>query len=214
MKKKNWIIVILLELALLVGAVCMTAFPVINRTYTADELTQICGEVHDDGIYVDQNIHWADNFALTPALKLNYGSYKITVRYNTDGYNNLLMLSYPNVMNSIEPMNGQLYSNSCRLPVDRNEVSMEAYVKSGREDYLACVYFMGEGSLTVESITVRKTAGGVLRAGLTVILLSVIVNLLIVFFDKRKQNKIKQESIQTFFYAQRNNNIYINSTDV
>lgn len=199
MKKKNWIIVILLELALLVGAVCMTAFPVINRTYTADELTQICGEVHDDGIYVDQNIHWADNFALTPALKLNYGSYKITVRYNTDGYNNLLMLSYPNVMNSIEPMNGQLYSNSCRLPVDRNEVSMEAYVKSGREDYLACVYFMGEGSLTVESITVRKTAGGVLRAGLTVILLSVIVNLLIVFFDKRKQNKIKQESIQTFF---------------
>ena len=108
MKKKNWIIVILLELALLVGAVCMAAFPVINRTYTADELTQICGEVHDDGIYVDQNIHWADNFALTPALKLNYGSYKITVRYNTDGYNNLLMLSYPNVMNSIEPMNGQL----------------------------------------------------------------------------------------------------------
>ena len=52
------------------------------------------------------------------------------------------MLSYPDVMNSIEPMNGQLYANLCKLPVDRNEVSMEAYVKSGREDYLASVYFL------------------------------------------------------------------------
>lgn len=199
MSKKVWLRIGIIEAVILIVLAILLAAPNVNRTFNASDMEYQLGELRGDSLYADSELSSGGWFVATPKLALGYGVYKVTVEYESSADDSLLYFASESVQASEVRNMDKYHSGIVRLEAGSTKKSMEVYVNIPDRDYhIGCV-FGGTGSLAIKSITIHKTAGGTLKGCLIYILTAVIVDLLILFYDRKKRGLIKDESIRVSF---------------
>lgn len=195
---KNMKILYLVEASLLVLALLSGIIFRFDKTFDASELIYFSGDYNGEYGYIDTS-DGVSIFAYTNQLKLHHGMYKVTFDYETDGVNSLAYLSTPDVMNSVKDTNNLFYTNTVKLLTDRKSMSTEAFINYGRNDYIAAIYYMGNGYIKLNSIRVQRAVGATIRTFLETLVVILIVNCCVAFAKKKKEGLISKDRIQSFF---------------
>lgn len=199
MTKKRWKWLPGIQAAVLLLLMLLLIFPGMNRTFYANDLICQLGKQGGGVVYADENTDSQGWFVRTDRLKLGYGVYKITVEYESTADSSFLYFASEKQAATDVDNIDRFYSDITYLTEGYNTVTTDVYVKLGSNDYYTGCIFGGDGTLAIKSITVHKSVGGVLRGIIIYILIMSLVDMLIVFRDKRREGKIKDESIKVFF---------------
>lgn len=182
MDKKSWIRVIAVEAAIMVALMLLAAFPRVNNKYNAEELIRLSEESFK-----------------TPAMKLGYGSYKYTIEYETNSENCFAFLDRQSISEEGKQLIGRMEMDAVKFLPDRQSISTEAFIFMGAKDYSVYTFRFSDSELTIKSISVVKTMGGVFRIGIMTALVSAIVDLIMLFADRKKRGLVKEGSVEVFF---------------
>ncbi len=199
MKKRSWMWVGIVQAVLFVALAIILAFPTVNKTFGFSDFERMLGQVREDAVYTDDGLSSSGWFVSTPKLRLGFGVYRITVEYESTSDDNLFYFTSESVQNSEIRNMDKYHSDNIYLEASKTEQSMEIYVNIYDSDYyIGCIYG-GTGSLAIKSITIHKTAGGILKGCLIYLLLVAVTDLLIVFADRKKRGIVKNENVNVFF---------------
>ena len=199
MKKRSWMWVGIVQAVLFVALAIILAFPTVNKTFGFSDFERMLGQVREYAVYTDDGLSSSGWFVSTPKLRLGFGVYRITVEYESTSDDNLFYFTSESVQNSEIRNMDKYHSDNIYLEASKTEQSMEIYVNIYDSDYyIGCIYG-GTGSLAIKSITIHKTAGGILKGCLIYLLLVAVTDLLIVFADRKKRGIVKNENVNVFF---------------
>lgn len=200
LKKDKLSIVVLVQVFIIACLLLSMLYPKMDRTYGADELELKSGVLSEGGsAYIDNTINIAGIFLTTPKLNLGYGTYSIDIEYESSNDMNMAYISLPAIMESREDINDRFVSNTVNLKQNSNKKTLDVLIKSKQSDYVAAVFFIGDGSLSVNSIRVYKTNSGTLRLAVIAAVLFVIADCIYLIYKGRKNKKIADESMKIGF---------------
>lgn len=182
MDKKAWIKIIAVEAAITIVLMVMAVFPWVNSTYSADRLQNLTAEC-----------------VKSPNIFLGYGAYKYTIEYDTDMDGSFAFMEMQSVNEQGKQLIGHMEMDAVTFLADRNAVSGELFVKVPAKDYAVYTYRPAAANLTIKSIHIEKSLGGIFRLGMTAVLISAIIDGIILFADRRKRGMIREGSTEVFF---------------
>ncbi|MGN1187981.1 MAG: hypothetical protein ACI4R6_05765 [Lachnospiraceae bacterium] len=174
-------------------------FPKMDRTFGSDELVMKMGRYDADGLYTDNTLNSVGVFVTTPDMDLSYGTYCIDIEYSADSDRNMAYISLPAIMAAEENINDRFVANTVMLSSDSHKETIDVLVNTSQKDYIAAVYYMGDGSLKINSIRIYKTNGGILRLALITTVLFAAADCIYVIYRRRKEGKLTDESMRTGF---------------
>ncbi len=198
MNKKRWLWIAGAELAVLIMLVAVLAFPGVNERFHAADFVYQQGENVDGSAVIDSGSAQSGWFVQTPHIKLGYGVYRVEVEYESMSQESFLYFVSVSEQTSQIKNIGQYNSTIQYLKTDRDKISTYVYVNKGDIYYAGCLYG-GDGNLAVKSISIHKTVGGTLKWCLIYIMAASVVDLLILFADRRKKGLVSDENIRVFF---------------
>ena len=182
MDKKAWIKIIAVEAAITIVLMVMAIFPWVDSTYSVDKLQNLTGEC-----------------VKSPNIFLGYGAYKYTIEYDTDSDGSFAFMEMQSVNEQGKQLIGHMEMDAVTFLADRNAVSGELFVKVPAKDYAVYTYRLANANLTIKSIHIKKSLGGIFRLGMIVVLTSAIIDGIILFTDRRKRGVIQEGSTEVFF---------------
>ena len=94
---------------------------------------------------------------------------------------------------------GHMDMDAVTLLSDRNTISGEVFIRVPAGDYSVYTYRLADARLDVNSVTVQKTAGGIFKLGIIAIFISAVIDLIILYADRRKKGLIHEGSTEIFF---------------
>lgn len=182
MDKKTWIRIIAVEAAITIMLMVASIFPRVDSKYNVEELQNLTNEC-----------------VKSPGMFLGYGTYKYTIEYDTDSDKCFAFLEMQSVNEQSKQFTGHMDMDAVVLLSDRSYISAEVFIRMPAKDYAVYVYRLADAALTVKSISIEKTAGGIFKAGIIAVFISAAINLIILYTDKRKKGMIKDGSTEIFF---------------
>lgn len=196
--KKRWLWLVGAELFVLIVLALVLALPGVNESFTVADFVYQQGENVDGSAAVGGEGAQGGWFISTPQIKLGYGVYRVEVEYESTSQESFLyFVSVSEQATQIKNI-GQYTAGTEFFKTDRNRLSTQVFVSRGDTYYAGCIYG-GDGELAVKSISIKKEPGGVLKGCLIYILAAAVVDLLILFADRRKRGLVSDESIRVFF---------------
>ena len=199
MKDWRFKTVIIAETVVIVLILMTMLFPKMDRLFDVNELNLKLGRYEDGGVYTDNSLNPAGIMVTTPSMDLSYGTYRIEIEYSTDSDRNLAYISLPAILEARENINDRFVSNTVVLSAYANVETIDVLVRTGQKDYVAAVYYMGEGSLKVNSIRVYRTNAGILRITLITFIMFAMADLMYIVYRKRKEGRLAVETMRTGF---------------
>lgn len=199
MKNKGFKAVLIAEAVSLLLVLMLMLFPKMDVTFGSDELDIKLGRYEKDGVYVDSTISSLGLFVTTPHMDLSYGTYCIDIEYSSDSDRNMAYISLPAIIEAKENINDRFVSNTVMLSSDSHKETIDVLVNTRQKDYIAAVYYLGDGSLKIDSIRIYKTNAGILRLALIVAALFAMADCIYIIYRKRKEGKIADETMLTGF---------------
>ncbi len=199
MCKKRWIGLLGIQAGLLIFIILLLALPKVNIELYADDLICQMGEKKDGAVYVDEEVNPQGWFVKSNDLKLDYGVYQVTVEYESTSDSSFLYFTSEKELSTSVKNIDKYYSDIAYLTEEKHSVTMDVYVNLMRKDYYTGCIFGGEGNLAVKSISIHKSVGGVLKGTMIYLFVMVMLNLLLVFVQRRRAGRVKNESIAVFF---------------
>ena len=182
MEKKAWIKIIAVEAAITVLLMVAAIFPWVNKRYSVQELQNLTAEC-----------------VRSPGMFLGYGTYKYTIEYDTDSDNCFAFIETQYVNEQGKQLIGHMDMDAVTLLSDRNTISGEVFIRVPAGDYSVYTYRLADARLDVNSVTVQKTAGGIFKLGIISIFISAVIDLIILYSDRRKKGLIHEGSTEIFF---------------
>lgn len=186
MDKKMWIKILAAQAAATIILMLAAVFPWVNVTYSNEELEKVTEEC-----------------VKSPNIILGYGTYKYTIEYETHADTPFAFLEMQSVNEHEDGQEKQLIGHMdmdvVYLTSDRNYVTGEAFVRMPAKDYAIYAYRFADADLTVNSVTVQKTVGGMLKTGIVLTTVFGIIDLIMEFADRRKKGLVKEGSVEVFF---------------
>ena len=182
MEKKAWIKIIAVEAAITVLLMVAAIFPWVNKRYSVQELQNLTAEC-----------------VRSPGMFLGYGTYKYTIEYDTDSDNCFAFIETQYVNEQGKQLIGHMDMDAVTLLSDRNTISGEVFIRVPAGDYSVYTYRLADARLDVNSVTVQKTAGGIFKLGIIAIFISAVIDLIILYADRRKKGLIHEGSTEIFF---------------
>lgn len=201
MTKKNKIIIGAVQLLVVLVLIIMAIVPKKSFTFSGNELNMLNGRVTEAGnAYID-NIDFRQGlFYTTPDMNLNWGTYKATLTAVSDSDSNLFYVTLPKLLNGEEDINDRFYTNVATTKEGNRETVCEVFVKTAQKDYTMAMYYMGSGSISVQSITVIKTAGGYLRLLVYWLLICAAVDCVLMLKTRKREGKLEEDTVKTIFF--------------
>ena len=182
MDKKAWIKIIAVEAAITIALMVAAIFPWVDMKYSVQELQDITAEC-----------------VKSPNIFLGYGTYRYVVEYDTDTDTSFAFLEMQSVNEQGKQLIGHMDMDAVFLLQDRNSVSGEAFIRLPAKDYAVYAYRLADAALTVKSVSIHKTPGGIFKLGIMAVLIAAAVDLIILYNDRRRRGRIKQGSTEVFF---------------
>ena len=199
MTKNRWKCLAGIQAGILFFLILILAFPMVNKTFYADDLICEFGKTDDKDVYADENTDLRGWFVKTGKLRLGYGIYKVTVEYESTADSSFLYFTSEKEFATEVDNIDKFYSDVAYLTKDYNTVTTDVYINLKSDDYYMGCVFGGEGMLTIKSISIHKGIGGVLKGIIVYVLIVSLLDMLIIFREKRRKGKIQDESIKVFF---------------
>ena len=182
MDKKAWIKIIAVEAAITIALMVAAIFPWVDMKYSVQELQDITAEC-----------------VKSPNIFLGYGTYRYVVEYDTDTDTSFAFLEMQSVNEQGKQLIGHMDMDAVFLLQDRNSVSGEAFIRLPAKDYAVYAYRLADAALTVKSVSIHKTPGGIFKLGIMAVLIAAAVDLIILYNGRRRRGRIKQGSTEVFF---------------
>lgn len=182
MDKKAWIKIIAVEAAITIALMVAAIFPWVDIKYSVQELQDITAEC-----------------VKSPNIFLGYGTYRYVIEYDTDTDTSFAFLEMQSVNEQGKQLIGHMDMDAVFLLQDRNSVSGEAFIRLPAKDYAVYAYRLADAALTVKSVSIHKTPGGIFKLGIMAVLIAAAVDLIILYNDRRRRGRIKQGSTEVFF---------------
>lgn len=182
MDKKTWIKIIAIEAAITIALMVAAVFPWVDEKYSAQELRDVTAEC-----------------VKSPNVFLGYGTYRYTIEYDTNADTSFAFLEMQSVNEQGKQLIGHMDMDAVFLLQDRDSVSGEAFIRLPAKDYAVYAYRLADASLTVKSVSIHKTPGGIFKLGIMAALIVAAVDLIILYNDRRKRGRIKEGSTEIFF---------------
>lgn len=182
MDKKAWIKIIAVEAAITIALMVAAIFPLVDMKYSVQELQDITAECMK-----------------SPNIFLGYGTYRYVIEYDTDADTSFAFLEMQSVNEQGKQLIGHMDMDAVFLLQDRNSVSGEAFIRLPAKDYAVYAYRLADAALTVKSVSIHKTPGGIFKLGIMAVLIAAAVDLIILYNDRRRRGRIKQGSTEVFF---------------
>lgn len=182
MDKKAWIKIIAVEAAITIALMVAAIFPWVDMKYSVQELQDITAEC-----------------VKSPNIFLGYGTYRYVIEYDTDTDTSFAFLEMQSVNEQGKQLIGHMDMDAVFLLQDRNSVSGEAFIRLPAKDYAVYAYRLADAALTVKSVSIHKTPGGIFKLGIMAVLIAAAVDLIILYNDRRRRGRIKQGSTEVFF---------------
>lgn len=182
MDKKAWIKIIAVEAAITIALMVAAIFPWVDMKYSVQELQDITAEC-----------------VKSPNIFLGYGTYRYVIEYDTDTDTSFAFLEMQSVNEQGKQLIGHMDMDAVFLLQDRNSVSGEAFIRLPAKDYAVYAYRLADAALTVKSVSIHKTLGGIFKLGIMAVLIAAAVDLIILYNDRRRRGRIKQGSTEVFF---------------
>ena len=199
MKGRSFKTALIAEAAVIVLILLFMLFPKMDVTFSPDELDVKLGRYEEDSVYVDNTLSSSGLFVTTPHMDLSYGTYCIDVEYSSDSDRNMAYISLPAIIEAKENINDRFVTNTVMLSPDSHKETIDVRVNTRQKDYIAAVYYIGDGSLEVDSIRIYKTNGGILRLALIAAVLFVAADCIYIIYRKRREGRIADETMRTGF---------------
>lgn len=182
MDKKTWIKIIAVEAAITIALMVAAIFPWVDMEYSVQELQDITAEC-----------------VKSPNIFLGYGTYRYVIEYDTDTDTSFAFLEMQSVNEQGKQLIGHMDMDAVFLLQDRNSVSGEAFIRLPAKDYAVYAYRLADAALTVKSVSIHKTPGGIFKLGIMAVLTAAAVDLIILYNGRRRRGRIKQGSTEVFF---------------
>ena len=198
MCKKRWLWIVGAELVIMIVLAAVLGLPGVNENFHAMDFVYQQGENVDGLAVAGSDGAQSGWFISTPQIKLGYGVYRVEVEYESTSQESFLYFVSVSEQSTQIKNIGQYAAGTEYFKTDRNKLSTQVFVNRGDVYYAGCIYG-GDGELAVRSISIKKEPGGVLKGCLIYILAAAVVDLLILFADRRKRGLVGDESIRVFF---------------
>lgn len=197
LKEKKYKFGLMIELVILLLFIIFACLPKYEKSFMGNELILTCGSYEEGNhAHIEAGSIGASQFFVTPYMKLSYGKYEVIVNYSSEGDRNMVYVSTESIMQGKEDESGKYYSDTLILSPDLTRDLTEVYVQGKRNDFVIACYYMGDGDLTIESVTVKKTAGGYLKLFSITFVLFLCMDWIVYLYEKRKNGRLSDETIQ------------------
>ena len=163
MTKKRWKCLVGIQAGILFFLILILAFPMVNKTFYANDLICELGKTDDKAVYADEDTDLGGWFVKTGKVRLGYGIYKVTVEYESTADSSFLYFTSEKEFATEIDNIDKFYSDVAYLTKDYNTVTTDVYINLKSDDYYMGCVFGGEGMLTIKSISIHKGIGGVLK---------------------------------------------------
>lgn len=198
MKKKTKLIIYAAEIAFVAAMVVMLLLPKKTYEFPAGECSLLRGVLDGTGAaHIDDTIGFSGILMTTPYMNLGWGTYEATLSYSADGDGNMFYVTLPKLLNAEEGINDRFDTDVAQLKKNRTSATVEFFVRTRQSDYMMAVFYMGQGGVTVESVQVRQTNGGILRLLVIFAAVAVCVNSCIWMYGRKKEGKMQPDRIRT-----------------
>ncbi len=196
-KKRSFRILFLIEVILLLISIVGLFGKNAVYEYGIDDMSVNYGTYDDNfmGIYADSQSGNSGYMVEFTGISLPHGTYRVQVHYRTD----------TNLKNSFEVVAGDIGKESVRINTTFffagwEETDEEMWLLRDTEQLQVKTHYTGEGSLTIQGLTIQQTNAWNRICLFVVLCIVSIVNVLFVYreYDKEYQIPVRDKTI-TFF---------------
>lgn len=179
----------------------MLFLPKYSQSFGAQDFNVMMGTYAENGdVYTDNTITPAGVLLTTPEMDLGYGSYVIEIDYYADNDGNLAYITLPDIMEGRENINDRYVTNTAVLSSASSSEKVEVLINRAQKDYKVAVFFLGNGALSVNSISVYETNAGILRIGVILVTVFALLDAGVLLYHKRKRDEVSIQTVRTGFF--------------